>query len=139
MCIQTVYMKLRQTLLVFLFFVLGRATVSGQGQYVELKGYDKASYTVSQAGKYMHTWLVAGPVPVSADSSRPEDAAQEKAFKNDPITHANIVPGKAIKPLSANNKEFNWQLISPSTDIINLDEIFQEKNYAYAYAVAEIK
>jgi len=132
-------MKCRQTLPVFLFFVLGKVSVSGQGQYVELKGYDKASYTVSQAGKYMRTWLVAGPVSVSADSSRPDDAEQEKAFKTDPVTHVNIVPGKAIPAVVANNKEFNWQAISPSKDIIDLDEIFHGKNYAYAYAVAEIK
>ena len=131
--------RFRKTFLVCLIFVSSHLPALAQGQYVELKGYDKASYSTSQAGKYMHTWLVAGPVPVSADSSRPDDAEQEKAFKTDAVTHVDIMSGKAIPPLPANNKDYNWHVISPSTDIINLDEIFPGKNYAYAYAVAEIK
>ena len=87
----------------------------------------------------MHTWLVAGPVFVSADSSRPDDTEQEKVFKADGITYVNIVPGKAIPPVSANNKELKWQVLSPSSDIVNLDDFFQGKNFAYAYALAEIQ
>jgi len=136
---QSLLIICRKIFLVCLIFVFTRMSTLAQGQYVELKGYDKASYSVSQAAKYMHTWLVAGPVLVSADSSKPDDAEQEKTFKNDPVMHVNIASGKAIPALSVNKKEFKWQVISPSTDIINLDELFQGKNYAYAYAVAEIK
>ncbi len=120
-------------------FIVSYMSALAQGQYVELKGYDKASYTVSHAGKYMRTWLVAGPVSVSADSSSPGDADQEKAFKTDAISQVNIIAGKAIPPLSASGKDFNWQVISPSTDMINLDETFGGKDFVYAYAVAEIK
>ena len=139
MCIQTVYTRCRQTLPVFLFFVLSQASVSGQGQYVDIKGYDKASYSVAQSGKFMHTWLLAGPVSVSSDSGKPDNAEQEKVFKADIVTHLNIVPGKSIQPLSVNNKDLKWQIVSPTTDIVNLDEIYQAKDFVYAYALAEIK
>ena len=87
----------------------------------------------------MQTWLVAGPVPVSADSAKPDNSEQEKVFKTDIISRLEINPDKAVPSLSANQKDFKWQVVSPATDVINLDDFYQGKDFAYAYALAEIK
>src|SRR5688572_22452482 len=125
--------------LTLLMFVTGPNYILAQGQSAEIKGYDKASYNVSQSGKYMQTWLVAGPVFVIADSAKPDNSEQEKVFKSDIITRLEIVPGKPVPSVSANQKDFRWQIVSPAADIINLDEFYQGKDFAYAYALAEIK
>src|SRR5688500_15970108 len=63
----------------FLFFAfVFQSCVSAQ---IEPKGYDKASYDASQQGKFMRTWLVAGPVSIRNDSLDVADSVQEKTFK----------------------------------------------------------
>ena len=47
--------------LLFVLLFISQLTVLSQDK---ITGYGKASYHVSQAGKFMHTWLVAGPVSV---------------------------------------------------------------------------
>ena len=84
-------------LLAFLFFVMGQNTILAQAQPFEIKGYDKASYNTSQAGKFMQTWLVAGPVPVSDDSLKPGDALQENVFKTDKIADINVIPASLFR------------------------------------------
>ena len=87
----------------------------------------------------MQTWLVAGPVFVTADSAKPDNSEQEKVFKTDIITRLDINPDKPVPSLSANQKEFKWQVVSPAADIVDLDDFYQGKDFAYAYALAEIK
>ncbi len=102
-------------------------------------GYNKASYTTAQSGKFMKTWLVAGPFLVSNDPGRPGDAAQEELYKKDIITNVSVVSTKPVIPVSASNKNFKWQLLTSKEDAINLDEFYQKKDFAYAYALTEIK
>ena len=87
----------------------------------------------------MKTWLVAGPVSVSTDTLEPGDALQEKVFKTDIISGVNVVPGKPVPPVLANQKDFKWQLISLGDDIVDLDTFYKGKDFVYAYALAEIK
>ncbi|MGZ5219126.1 MAG: serine hydrolase [Chitinophagaceae bacterium] len=127
------------SVLAFLFFAIGQYPGLAQVKSVGIKGYDKASYTSSHTGKFMQTWLVAGPVPVSADSLKPGDALQEKVFKADIITAVNVVAGKPLPAVSVNQKDFVWRLSSFGDDIISLDTIYKAKDFVYAYALAEIK
>jgi len=140
MYIKSFYKKCLQTCsLTFFVIVAGQNSILAQGQYAEIKGYDRASYNVSQSGKYMHTWLVAGPVSIAVDSAKPDNPEQEKAFKSDIITQLTIIPGKPLPPLSVNQKDFKWQIVSPAADIVNLDDFYHGKDFVYAYALAEIK
>jgi CubicO group peptidase (beta-lactamase class C family) len=123
----------------FLLFAVGENFVFAQTKSVGAKGYDKASYNVSQVGKFMKTWLVAGPVSVSTDTLEPDDKLQEKVFKTDIISGVNVVPGKPVTPVLVNQKDFKWQLISLGDDIVNLDSFYKGKDFVYAYALAEIK
>lgn len=125
-------------LISFSLFVIGHHAIVAQSPG-QIKGYDKASYTTSQTGRFMKTWLVCGPVSVSDDTLTPGNELQEKVFKTDIITGVNVVAGKPVPPVSIQQKNFNWRLSTSGDDIINLDTIYQGKDFVYAYALAEIK
>ena len=52
-------------LAVLFLLTINQNSVSAQTTSAETKGYGKASYNASQTGKFMKTWLVAGPVSVT--------------------------------------------------------------------------
>ncbi len=103
------------------------------------KGYGPASYNVSQAGQFMKNWLLAGPIAAASGSSNPDDASQEKVFKTDVISAVSVVAGHPIPPISVNSKELKWQLISWKDDIVDLDSVYHNQDFVYAYALSEIK
>jgi CubicO group peptidase (beta-lactamase class C family) len=113
--------------------------VSAQTMNLEAKGYGKASYDASQTGKFMRTWLVAGPVSVTDDNSKPDVALQEKVFKSDMISTVNVVAGNLVSSVLINQKDLKWQPISFKDDVVDLDSFYNRKDYVYAYALAEIK
>ncbi len=114
-------------------------TSAQAGNKPPVKGYGKATYSPGQAGKFMRTWLVAGPFTISSDSIAPDEPTQEKAFRAEFAAYPQIRPGQAAPAISEGKKEFNWQLVSPNSDVINLDTLFKAKDYVYAYAMSEIK
>jgi hypothetical protein len=119
----------------FLSITIILAVFSAQAQSLAKEGYAKASYRTSQAGQFMQTWLVAGPVSVSRDSAQPTETAQEAVFKADE-KNLLVSPGKA---LAAGQREYQWQVLSLGEDIVNLDSFYKKKDFAYAYAMAEIQ
>src|SRR5688500_10984068 len=88
----------------------------------------------------MKTWLIAGPVSVS-DAGEPDNAAQAKAFKEDAFQTINVVKNKPVPAIQVKNKALPWKLLSSPKDDVILDTAFgfPQKDYAYAYALAEIK
>jgi CubicO group peptidase (beta-lactamase class C family) len=136
----TIYKICRPAMLTaILLFVFEQNFLVAQSKSIEVKGYGNASYNASEAGKFMKTWLVAGPVRVGADTLEPADSLQEKVFKTDVIPGVNVVPGKTTSPVVVNQKDFKWQVISLSDDIVDLDTFYKGKDFVYAYALAEIK
>jgi CubicO group peptidase (beta-lactamase class C family) len=105
---------------------------------VEATGYNKAHYDASNRGKFMKTWLVAGPFAVSDGAANPDLPAQERAFKTDVISAVKVSSDSPVPPVSANEKVFKWQLVSLGEDIVDLDSVYNKKDYAYAYALSEI-
>jgi hypothetical protein len=118
-------------------FVISQNACLAQTGSVNVKGYGKAQYNVTEAGKFMKNWLIAGPFSV-ADTIQPDGRLQEKAFKADIISAVNITAGNPAPPVSLNQKEFKWQLVSVVEDIVDLDTLFKRKDFVYAYALAEI-
>lgn len=112
---------------------------SAQSNVSQTKGYGKAQYNAAEAGKFMNSWLIAGPFKIGSDSSQPDGSAQEKAFKSDIISVVNVTAGSVPPPVSENQKEVKWQLVDARNDIVDLDSVFNRKDFAYAYALAEIK
>ncbi len=121
----------------FLIVAIFALSLSARSQMIN--GYSKASYTPAQSGKFMKTWLVAGPFSVNSDAGSPAYSVQEESFKKDIITHASVVAGKPVPPVSAASNNFKWQQLTSADDIVNLDDFYKKKDFAYAYAVAEIK
>jgi len=132
-------MKSRVIILIaFLFHI----SVYGQKKPSTPKsGYNKASYSTSQAGTFMKTWFIVGPIPVSTNSSKPDGAQQEKAFKEDLLAPANVATGKPLAPVQVNQKPIEWKLISSANDAVLLDTVFGKtgNDFVYAYALAEVK
>src|SRR5438067_4050383 len=133
------YKNLKQTILTILFLLaINENFVSAQTSSLAVKGYGKASYTTSEAGKFMKSWLVAGPVSVAADNSKPDAALQEKVFRSDMISVVKLAAGNPSTVL-VNQKELKWQPVSWNDDVTDLDSFYNRKDYVYAYALAEIK
>ena len=107
-----------------------------QSELKHSKGYGKAQYKATDRGTFMKNWLIAGPFPVN-DSTQPDASLQEKAFKSDIISAVNITGGVPAA-VSLREKQFKWQPVSVTMDIVDLDTLFQKKDFAYAYALAEI-
>src|SRR5687768_10373085 len=125
----------------FLCLVLGFCYTNAlsQGATNTTKGYGKASYTIAQAAKFMKTWLVAGPISVSEGSAEPEAALQQANFKTDLFAHVPVNANSPVGAISIKSKVVKWQIINSTGDIVDLDSFYQRKDYAYAYALAEIK
>src|SRR5215203_4354669 len=75
-------------------------------------GYGKASYSALQTGKFMKSWLIVGPVSVRADSTDPDNAEQERAFKEDLIAAVNVTNGKPVSPVQVKQKSLQWKMVS---------------------------
>lgn len=102
--------------------------------------FSKASYKGIQAGQYMKSWLVAGPMLVKDDTTTAPDIQQEeKFFDEDLVTSVTPVAGKPIPPVLLRGKSFAWKPYTASTDKIDFDALFNKPDYAVAYALAEIK
>jgi CubicO group peptidase (beta-lactamase class C family) len=122
-------------LFIFLFFAAGHDVLLAQAK---VTGYGKASYASSQTGRFMQTWLISGPFSVADNDPKPAEALQEKVFKTDIITSVTVKPGQAVPPVAIGQKNFNWQVSSVDGDMISLDTIYKNKDFVYAYAMAEI-
>ena len=123
-----------------IFFVLAfyQNSISAQTKNEKINGYGKASYNTEQAGKFMKTWLLAGPVSVSSDTLAPADSLQVKAFKGDNLTSVNVIAGKPVSFVRIKDKDVKWKLFSSAKDIVDLDSFYKSKDFVYTYALAEI-
>ena len=124
-------------LMALLIFIIS-SEVNGQDA-APVNGYGKATYNVATAGKYMRSWLIAGPFHVTTDSLDADESAQQQAFNADFTSNLHSVPGQPLPSFNSTAKYINWQSVSQKDDIINLDSIYKSKDFVYAYALAEIK
>ena len=98
--------------------------------------YGRATYTLTDAGKFMKHWLIAGPFTVAEESAKPSGDLQIAGFKDEPGSVLNF----SNDPLPATKDPAkNWKLVSQADDIILFDSLFGPRDYVYAYALAEIQ
>lgn len=103
------------------------------------KGYGEASYTASDKGAYMQSWLLLGPLPVKEGDSEPvPEEIQEEAFESDVLTQVAVSPEKALPNTKFNGKSLSWQAYTSPAAIIDLDAVYKHIDYAAGYALAEI-
>ncbi|MEO7802448.1 MAG: serine hydrolase [Ginsengibacter sp.] len=121
-----------------LLLTFGSASVRAQSVTTAVTGYGKASYDVSQPGKFMKNWVITGPVAVNKNVASADNDTQEKKFKTDSLNPLIVSNGKTLAPVKINDSDYNWQAYSSPDDIVSLDSLFANKDYVYAYAVAEL-
>jgi CubicO group peptidase (beta-lactamase class C family) len=101
---------------------------------------ETASYQGLQQDKFMKTWFLLGPIPVSVDPE-PNEEAQKKAFALDFLaeqggeTAIHPAPGLAHK---IDGEEYTWQLAHAEDDVVDLVKVYGIKEFVVAYAWAEI-
>jgi len=101
-----------------------------------IKGYGDASYTLPASEHYMSAWLVAGPVKI--ESTNPSAEIQSNFFKKE-LSPIVVTAGKSIAPLMIDGKQYPWQLLKQTGDIVDLDARYPGTDFAAAFALAEIK
>jgi CubicO group peptidase (beta-lactamase class C family) len=101
------------------------------------KGYGEASYSISESQKYMTRWLVAGPIEMPDNEST--DESKQLSFFKQEISGPTVSPGKPLSPVNVNGKDYQWEILSSNSEIIDLDAKYAGKDFAAAFAMAEIK
>jgi CubicO group peptidase (beta-lactamase class C family) len=99
----------------------------------------KASYTGLEEDKFMKTWMVLEPIPVfeiKQDAQNME--IQEKIFHSDSLSYSEILASVQRGIYTIGDKKYQWCPIIVEGDIIDLVEIFGEKEFVITYAWAEI-
>jgi CubicO group peptidase (beta-lactamase class C family) len=100
---------------------------------------------------FLRSWLVLGPIPVNEGTPRdllrrfvggePNEAAQEKAFATDFLKpnggESNIEPNAGAQ-ISVEGAQYQWRLITAPDDVVDLSKLLQNREFAVAYAYAEI-
>lgn len=106
-------------------------------------GSETAAYQGLEPGVFMKRWLVCGPFPVFEGEGDPPDAvAQTQAFERDfLIEHggeAKIRPQAALSH-HLDGAGYRWEGLETWVNLINLVAQYGQKDYAIAYAWAEIQ
>ena len=133
----TIFWKLSFKLTVLALLLMPLGLIAQTKTEKPVNGYGAASYSLSTSGQYMSGWLVAGPVPVGQDAN-PSEQTQIQSFKED-IQPVIISANQPVLPLSIGGKQYPWQLVKASADIVDLDQQFAGANFVAAFALAEIK
>lgn len=95
-------------------------------------------YPVSTAGSFMKNWLVVGPVMANTTGTQPADSVQQRMFREDFPSAMNVGSG-GVAPLVMQGKTYEWKPITSGTDIVDLDKVYPGKDFAYAFAIAEVE
>lgn len=105
------------------------------------KGYGKATYPIASFGRPMQDWLVAGPLSMleQQDNSTPDVKQQELFFNTDAIEQVKVVSNKPIAPVKVGEQEVGWRPHTAAQSVVDFDQLYDQADYAAAYALAEIK
>jgi len=102
---------------------------------------ESVSYEGLKTNECMKKWMVLGPIPVSEDLES-DEATQKAAFANDFLSEHG--GESSIRPTAGlvhkiDAEEFAWQMVQSENDIVDLFDIYGEKEFVIAYAWAEIE
>lgn len=99
---------------------------------------ETASYPNLPPDQFMTKWVVLGPLPVfEAKPDAQDEGTQKKAFDAELLPHE-FDALAAGQTQQMGEKTFQWQLVQAKDDIVDLISTFGEKEFAIAYAWAEI-
>jgi len=128
--------------LALLFCTLMAAATAG-GAAAPEAAPEAARYTDPQPEQFMTRWLVCGPFPVlDGEGTAPDEAAQKKAFDVDFLAEhggeAQIQPAPGLTH-HWHGSECRWQPTAGAKEGVDLVAVCGRKEYAVAYAWAEIE
>lgn len=84
-------------------------------------------------------WFILGPIPVSKDTSQPSETQQKAAFEMIQLAPETITQVKEGQTQKINNDIYTWQSVREKDQMIDLDKLFENKDFAYAYAWSEFE
>ena len=85
-------------------------------------------------------WLVLGPIPVADGETENIDEEQQRAaIIIDHIDPAMVEDISVGQTLTIANKSYKWQQVIEKNQVVDFDELFDEKDYVAAYAFIEIE
>lgn len=121
----------------WLLLLLSNSSVIAESMPTEAVSYKKP-----EPGAFMRKWLICGPFPVFGQEEEPRDEKAQQAFTFDFLTQhggeGRIEPKPGLTH-QRDSEEYVWQLVSGENDIINLIDLYGQKDYVVAYAWAEIE
>jgi len=99
-------------------------------------------YEGLESDAFMRSWLVLGPIPVASDAEAlPDEAAQRVAFDEDLLASCGGESGLAFgsgTTCTIGGGDYSFQSVESDTDIVDLAKAVGKKDYAVAYATAEV-
>ncbi|MDO9255614.1 MAG: serine hydrolase [Bacteroidales bacterium] len=106
---------------------------------VSASGYTEASYSGLTDNAFMKNWWIIGPVKIKGIGTNPEDKKQKETFDKDELTSIIVKPKKELAPVKIGDTTFTWKLLKNEDGTIDFIKLFGQRNFAVAYALAEIK
>ncbi len=123
-----------------LLILLNQPAVQGQTEKPAITpGYSDASYSGLTDNEFLKNWLVAGPVKVSRTAGTPDDNTQKQFFEKDEFTTVAVNAKKSLTPVKIGDSTYSWQLVKSREPVVDFINLFGQRDYATAYALAEIK
>lgn len=102
---------------------------------------ESANYKGLIPDEFMKKWLILGPISIFKDDKDQTEELQKKAFADDLLSQyggeAGIRP-KSEMTCKIGDKDLQWKVVNSTEDKIDLVKLYGQKNYAIAYAYAEI-
>lgn len=83
-------------------------------------------------------FLILGPFPIEEGVKEPGDEQQKAAFQNDLISPRQLSVVKEGIGQMHSGKSYQWQYAKVSDGYLDLDKFYNEPEFVYAYAYAEI-
>ena len=122
------------------FLLLALSPILGQTKSnASAPGYGEASYSGLSDNDFMKNWWVIGPVKNTGIGTTLDDKKQKEAFDKDVLTSIIVKPKKDLSPVIIGDTIFAWKPVKFDDGIIDLIKLFGQRNFAVAYALAEIK
>ncbi len=93
----------------------------------------------AQTGPFSE-WLILGPIPVmEGESENVTDEQQQKAFETDYLDPASLQQVTAGQSHTIDANTYEWQKVQEKDESIDLNQLFDEKDYASAYAFTTVE
>lgn len=125
--------------LVSLFLCFTLLHAAGLAQKNKAKDTSGAIYINPADNTFLRKWLVLGPVQISDSGKQASNETQQKVFNSDILTIKPGSPLNSAQKIAYMGKSLTWKLVKSENDVIDLGAQFGAIDYAYAYAMAEIK